>query len=413
MNYEETRYRFYRELEDDVDSILNIIIDSINKLVDEHTKVYSSLPDNVKEYIDEIRDVCRYLVEDEYSMLLNPLDKLTVILALLSPIKIRDVINNPQIHALGYILRFMDPSMRSVFMDKLESLLKYLESLSNTYSQIMDYIKNLEIIKIISLGYHPIEYIGQNTTLCVKLGESKKKYYVVKILNREDSKVKDKIIDFDVLRIFLNIDIEEVPQIILIDEFHDKVIIIREYIEGTPLNEAQSKYLKKRDKLLDLGIKISDILGKVYSKYNIIHRDLRLANIIVDPEKNKVYIIDWIYASKLDEKTPVTTMPLCNRLFKELFEDEEVDNRTMAIYNEICCLSMILWELYNGLRFTTDTSLHQFIKDPVNRFLVNVLSGSKECVKEIINSKNPFKTYRDLLINLREGTLVKKHPCLT
>lgn len=80
-----------------------------------------------------------------------------------------------------------------------------------------------------------------------------------------------------------------------IDEYqsHTQICIVREYIEGKPLNQYMEEKNMATQDIVKICIELCDILIYLHGKKNpVIHRDIKPQNVIVKPD-GKVVLIDF------------------------------------------------------------------------------------------------------------------------
>jgi serine/threonine protein kinase len=83
--------------------------------------------------------------------------------------------------------------------------------------------------------------------------------------------------------------IEKIYEIIKTDTL---CYIICEYINGTTLDEIYKETKPTKLELLNIGKQLCATIDHLH-KYNIIHRDIKLANIMMDKDRYKLYLIDF------------------------------------------------------------------------------------------------------------------------
>lgn len=82
---------------------------------------------------------------------------------------------------------------------------------------------------------------------------------------------------------------------------NDRILcIIREYIDGTPLNLYVKERTLKRDEILSIAEQLCDILNTLHSrKPPVIHRDIKPDNIIIRPD-GRICLIDFEIARTIN-----------------------------------------------------------------------------------------------------------------
>src|SRR5208283_2242552 len=87
-----------------------------------------------------------------------------------------------------------------------------------------------------------------------------------------------------------------------IEEGDGQRFIAMELLEGQSLNEKINRIPLPLDKIIDLGIQISDALDVAHSK-GIVHRDLKPANLFITP-RGQAKILDFGLAKLIHERRP-------------------------------------------------------------------------------------------------------------
>lgn len=86
------------------------------------------------------------------------------------------------------------------------------------------------------------------------------------------------------------------------------VCIVREYIDGTPLNIAVREKAVSRQEIINICLKLSDILIYLHGQTRpVIHRDIKPTNIILQPDGN-IVLIDFDIARLFDENADTDTV---------------------------------------------------------------------------------------------------------
>ncbi len=95
-----------------------------------------------------------------------------------------------------------------------------------------------------------------------------------------------------------------------VGEYQDDnmLCVVREYIEGTPLNRYAAQKKLSQTELISIAVQLIDILGYLHGQTPpIIHRDIKPHNIIVD-NTGKVWLIDFGISRIYDESAKEDTV---------------------------------------------------------------------------------------------------------
>jgi tRNA A-37 threonylcarbamoyl transferase component Bud32 len=129
-----------------------------------------------------------------------------------------------------------------------------------------------------------------------------------------------------------------------IDEEEGKTFIAMEYVKGQNLREKLYKSPLEVEEVLDMAIQVAQGLDEAHKK-NIIHRDIKSANVMVT-EKGQAKIMDFGLA-KIKGATLLTregtTLGTVAYMSPEQARGEEVDQRS-----DIWSLGVVLYEMLSG-----------------------------------------------------------------
>ncbi len=392
------------EFREDIDYVINAIINSIDSVLrDKHSS--RMIPGRVRDYLRVLHDLLKSLRDDE---ILHPLDKLMILFSILLPKQLYGLADDPQIHALGYILRSLRPNPRREIIRRLNRLLKLLNSLDTVYGESLNYIENHDTIRIISMGIHVDKQLSPSTYLGRDFQGS---VVVAKIIDR---------CSIDVETIYMLKDVVEtgIPRIHVVEEYGDKIIVVREYIDGQPLPQVLDKLLSDRRLGLWVLHDILEILSRIYGKYGILHHDLKPDNIVVD-RKWRVYVIDWIYSAPPGKLDVQPYYSVCQEQYDRLMKLPGIKDKLsrepskyQEIYYELCSIACIGWRIRNGLEYSPSRSLIPYLKDPLNKLLANILGHKPECIITVLETHNPFQELYRIIESIIKGTRIE-HMCLT
>ena len=166
------------------------------------------------------------------------------------------------------------------------------EDVMDKYYTPGENIKDYTIIKIIGEGRYGIAY------LCEKNTNEK---YVIKQLKKDMiEKSKNKL--FFEEEIMKSFDDKNFPKFIEKFEYDNTKYYVIEYIEGKDFYELLTfdEYEFTRNEIYDIAEKLLNIIITLQEK-NIVHRDIRISNVIMN-EKKDLVLIDFGLARYIDSK---------------------------------------------------------------------------------------------------------------
>lgn len=85
---------------------------------------------------------------------------------------------------------------------------------------------------------------------------------------------------------------KNMPEILEVVEFEDKVIALEEYIDGVTLLDLINENPYKENQVKKLVGELCDILSFLHS-FNIIHRDIKPENIMIESDTQTLKLIDF------------------------------------------------------------------------------------------------------------------------
>jgi predicted ATPase/signal transduction histidine kinase len=205
-------------------------------------------------------------------------------------------------------------------------------------------------------GYQILETIYQSDRVIVRraIRDSDGKNVILKSLNGDFPSIRD------ITRFKYEFELSEralgtgiVPVLELLREGNGLVLVMED-VGGIPLLDYWNSTPKTLGVFLNLSIQISQILGNLHER-GIVHKDIKPANLLVQGETGKVYIIDLGLASLLqsEEQAPVQPETLEGTLSYISPEQTGRMNRSIDLRSDLYSLGITLYELVTGrLPFT-------------------------------------------------------------
>jgi serine/threonine-protein kinase len=171
-------------------------------------------------------------------------------------------------------------------------------------------------------------------------------------------------------------------------EANDMAYIAMEYLTGTDL-----RFYTREDSLLPplsvvkMGMKLADALAYAHSN-KIIHRDIKAANVMYDPQTGQLKITDFGIARLTDSRRTKTGMVLGtpSSMSPEQLRGKKLDGRT-----DLYSLGVLLFQLLTGrLPYRADSLTRLMVKIttadlPDLMSLRPELKDNGACIVEIIN----------------------------
>ncbi len=131
--------------------------------------------------------------------------------------------------------------------------------------------------------------------------------------------------------------------------YHDSYMIILEDFGGCALNELIPEGGMELGDFFSIAIEITQALGEIHQK-NIIHKDIKPANILYDPEKKIVKICDFGQAALIPKEIPVFHNPAFLEGSLPYMSPEQTGrmNRSVDQRSDVYSLGVTFYELLTG-----------------------------------------------------------------
>ncbi len=164
-----------------------------------------------------------------------------------------------------------------------------------------EYILPQEISEI----YDVLECLAQNeygeTYLLTNNNDGK--LYVLKCYKKTDD-----VCNVQEAKLLRGLSHKGIPTFTMETEDEGTIFVIREYAEGTPLNDYLMENQIEEPKAVEILIELCDILTYLHSQPNpIIHRDIKPSNIIINPYSNEIKLIDFGISRAYSEEAETDT----------------------------------------------------------------------------------------------------------
>ncbi|MBU7587188.1 MAG: AAA family ATPase [Nostoc sp. TH1S01] len=211
-------------------------------------------------------------------------------------------------------------------------------------------------------------------------------------------------------KITANLNLEGVVKVLRLETHKNRLAIVFEDINGYSLKQLLSQGRQDLKSFMSIAIQLAKALVSVHS-YHIIHKDIKPANIIINPETGIVKLTDFSIASRLDKEIPQLANP--NQLEGTLVymspEQTGRMNRNLDYRSDFYSLGVTFYEiLTEQLPFQSHDPLElvysHIAKEPTDIEILNpeIPSAISSLVKKLMakNAEDRYQTAKGLLADL-------------
>ncbi|MEO0688057.1 MAG: serine/threonine-protein kinase, partial [Cyanobacteria bacterium J06649_11] len=263
-------------------------------------------------------------------------------------------------------------------------------------------VPGYDITEVIHEGIHTIIYRG--------ISHSNQQKVILKIL-KEDYPTLDAITRLKhEYKITENLQLEAVVKILRLETEQNRLILVLEDFGGQSLKQVISNRKLELLEFLNVAVQLTKALVSLHS-HNIIHRDIKADNIIINPEMGQVKLTDFSIASRLSQEKLQLTSP--NQLEGTLtyMSPEQTGrmNRVLDYRSDFYSLGVTFYEMLAGrLPFQSQDPLElihfHIAKQPVaiqqlNPELPNAIANVVEKLMAK-NAEDRYQTAKGLLADL-------------
>ncbi|WP_392535078.1 AAA family ATPase [Nostoc sp. C117] len=210
-------------------------------------------------------------------------------------------------------------------------------------------------------------YLGSKTIVYRAITEQDQKPVIIKLIRNEYPSFNEFAQFRNQYTITKNLDLPGVIKTYSLENYHNGYAIVMEDFGGISLQQWMEKNTDKEltnsslpiPDFLDIGIQITSALDGVH-RSRIIHKDIKLANILINPTTKEIKIIDFSIASLLPREIQCLTNPnvLEGTLYYISPEQTGRMNRGIDYRTDFYSLGVTFFELLTGhLPFTATDSM--------------------------------------------------------
>ncbi len=211
-------------------------------------------------------------------------------------------------------------------------------------SIILTSLTNYEIGNLIHESSRTLVYRGQR--------KSDFQPVIIKLLRSEFPSFNELVQFRHQYTIARNLQIEGIVKPLALERYHNAYALIMEDFGGISLAEYYQNFpppTSDISQFLDIAIQITEIIEKLHQN-RIIHKDIKPANILINPQTKEVKIIDFSISTLLPKETPTIQTPNVLEGTLAYISPEQTGrmNRGIDYRSDFYSLGVTFFEMLNG-----------------------------------------------------------------
>ncbi|MEG4572370.1 AAA family ATPase [Microcoleus sp. N3A4] len=150
-------------------------------------------------------------------------------------------------------------------------------------------------------------------------------------------------------KILRHLESEGIVKPIALENYHNGLALIVENFSGQSLKDFLKNQSLAINAFLKIGIQLANTLGEIHHS-NVIHKDIKPQNILINPETKEVKIIDFSIASLLERENQTVTNPNLLEGTLAYMSPEQTGrmNRTVDYRTDFYSLGVTFYEMLTG-----------------------------------------------------------------
>ncbi|MDZ7967512.1 MAG: AAA family ATPase [Nostoc sp. DedSLP03] len=259
----------------------------------------------------------------------------------------------------------------------------------NTAVEPMDKLLNYQISEQL--------YAGSRTVVYRAIREADRLPVVIKLLQQEYPNFNELLLFRNQYTIAKNLDLPGIVHPYSLEPYRNSYALVMEDFGGISLRDWLNKKMASNQytltEFLDIAIALSNILEGLY-RHRVIHKDIKPANILINPETKQVKLIDFSIASLLPRETREIHNPNVLEGTLAYLSPEQTGrmNRGIDYRSDYYSLGVTFYELLAGhLPFESNDPMelvHCHIAKLPNQFKIQVaLEAHQRCDSKFKNEE--------------------------
>ncbi len=150
-------------------------------------------------------------------------------------------------------------------------------------------------------------------------------------------------------KILRHLESEGIVKPIALENYHNGLALIVENFSGQSLKDFLKNQSLAINAFFKIGIQLANTLGEIHHS-NVIHKDIKPQNILINPETKEVKIIDFSIASLLERENQTVTNPNLLEGTLAYMSPEQTGrmNRTVDYRTDFYSLGVTFYEMLTG-----------------------------------------------------------------
>ena len=251
-------------------------------------------------------------------------------------------------------------------------------------------------------------YTGSRTLVFRAKRESDKASVVIKVMRDDFPSFNELVLFRNQYIITKNLELDGIVKPLSLETYHNGYALVMEDLEGISLLEyltvGEALKIISLDKFLCIAIEITGILDSLH-RHRLIHKDIKPANILIEPKTEQIKLIDFSIASLLPRETQQLKNPNILEGTLGYISPEQTGrmNRGIDYRTDFYSLGITFYELLTGkLPFSGEDPIelvHSHIaRQPVEVKVINPEIPSILCdIVAKLMAKNPEERYQTAL----------------
>ncbi|MFN6526665.1 AAA family ATPase [Nostoc sp. ChiSLP03a] len=272
----------------------------------------------------------------------------------------------------------------------------------NTAVEPMDKLLNYQISEQL--------YAGSRTVVYRAIREADRLPVVIKLLQQEYPTFNELLLFRNQYTIAKNLDLPGIVRPYSLEPYRNSYALVMEDFGGISLRDWLNKKMASNQytltEFLDIAIALSNILDGLY-RHQVIHKDIKPANILINPETKQVKLIDFSIASLLPRETREIHSPNVLEGTLAYLSPEQTGrmNRGIDYRSDYYSLGVTFYELLAGhLPFESNDPMeliHCHIAKLPNQFKIQVaLEAHQRCDSKFKNEESIPEVLYEIVMKL-------------